>query len=436
MLHLLTFPALAWSVWALGRLVARRIEPSGGDAAPPPVPSWLAGFLLLYLLLQALYGLGIPWQPWILAPLLLAGALAGLRGRAPAITVPWRAIGPGGLVALGALAVFVVCTLLLSNLHADFIFHWGIKAQKFHLARGFDFEYLAWPWNQHVHPDYPNLLPALYATTAILGGGFREVPMALWSAVFFGLALLSARDLLLRLGASRFAAQAATALVGLVLAMFGVGYLQAGGADLGVALAVLAGTAALARPPGRAADIEIGLVAAFAAALKIEGIPLAAFLLLCHLGRRLAHDRGALLAKLPRVLPRAAGPALVTVGIWAYQTTHHSLFQAGNTGTLRWDRLGLVAGELWSSLGTVNWHGFPYLLLALPLLLAWRRGCWIAALCLLQAAFYVYAYLSTPLEPQQLIATSAARLMLHLVPTVLVVLVAGMDRGSREASVG
>ena len=76
----------------------------------------------------------------------------------------------------------------------------------------------------------------------------------------------------------------------------------------------------------------------------------------------------------------------------------------------------------------INWHGLPFVLLALPALLAVRRTRAIAAVCCLQLAFYVYAYLAAPVDVRHWIETSAARLYFHLVPAALVLLVAAVDR--------
>src|SRR6185295_14291628 len=147
---------------------------------------------------------------------------------------------------------------------------WGIKGERFHLARGVDYRFLTESWNGILHPDYPNLLPELYAVTALAGRGFHAEAMMLWSIVWMVLALLSAREALARGGADRFARQATVALLALITAAFGIGNLTAGGADGMIALALLAALPALLAPVGPVSDLQIGVVAAFAAAAKTE----------------------------------------------------------------------------------------------------------------------------------------------------------------------
>ena len=258
--------------------------------------------------------------------------------------------------------------------------------------------------------------------------------MALWSALYFALTVVAARALLDRLGASPFARQAGVAIVGLTLAMFGVGYLQAGGADTLIALALVAGAALLAGEPDRRADVQMGWVAAFAAAAKIEGMALAAWLVGVYLWRRWRRA-GGWPARLPRILVRTLLPTAAVAGVWAWQVTAHGLFQPANAGALDLGRVAVVVPELLRSLLTVNWHGLSFVLLALPFLLAIRRTRPIAAVCCLQLAFYVYVYLSAPVDPREYVMTSAARLYFHLVPMVLVLLIAAADRISSRGRI-
>ncbi len=414
--------------WALGHGFLRRDPEESGELRL--VLSWITGLVVLDLLLLGLDLAGLPWRLATLVPavaaLLLLGWLTGRR-RDAAPVASRRPLGWGDAVAAAAFLVFVVCTALLWNLHPDFIYHWGIKGWKLYLARGLDFAWLASPEAAHAHPDYPNLVPSLFALTAIFGGSFHEVPMALWSALFFALTVLAARALLGRLGASPFGLQGGVAAIGLTLAMFGVGYLQAGGADGPIALALVAGAAILAAAPDSRADAGLGWVAAFAAAAKIEGMALAAWLVAVHLLRRSWHA-GGLPPRLPRILARLLLPGLAVAGLWAWQVTAHGLFQPANAGPLDLGRAAVVFPELWKSLLTVNWHGVSFCLLALPLLLAVPRARPIAAVCCLQLAFYVYVYLSATVDPREYVATSAARLYFHLVPTALAVLIAAADR--------
>ena len=136
-----------------------------------------------------------------------------------------------------------------------------------------------------IHPDYPNLLPEIYAVTALLAGRFDLLRDD------------AAGRRLLRPPARRGAGgaapggsrpvirQAGLALVAWPAGAYGIGGLIVGGADGLLALALAAAVPPLLRPPDRAGDFQIGAAAAFAAAAKMEGVPLAAFLVLAQWGR-------------------------------------------------------------------------------------------------------------------------------------------------------
>jgi hypothetical protein len=421
----------------LGRGWAARAVPPGRRGLEWAVAG-LAGLLLLHLLLLVLTLAGLPWGLATLAPPLTAGIAWSLLSRpvrppgpAPAEAPAPSRWGFGDTAAVLALAAFAFCTARLSDLNSDFIYHWGIKGKTFALARGIDFHYLTRPWSIHLHPDYPNLVPDLFALTALWDGGFREPVMGLGSVAGFALLLLFARDLLTGLAASRFALQVGMAILGLVLCMFGVGYLLAGSPDWLVALALLAAAGPLLAPPSPAADHRLGIAAAVGAAAKIEGIPLAAFLIGIHLVRR-ARGPGArphLAAAL-----RAGLPSLAVVALWAWPTWRFHLFQSQFAGDFRWARLAIVLPELGRALLTVNWHLFALCLLTVPLLVLLRRFRPVALAVALQLAFYVYVYLSARVDTRLYVQTGAARLFFHLVPTVLLLLVAWIDGAPEGAS--
>jgi hypothetical protein len=199
------------------------------------------------------------------------------------------------------------------------------------------------------------------------------------------------------------------------LAAFCIGYYQAGSADLPFALALLLGASALSEPRAGPAALRAGLAAAFAAALKIEGPPFAAILLAL-----VALRHGRELWRRPRLLALAAVPAALVIAPWAYLLARHDLYQPTNSAGLAVAldpaRLVTIAAHAWRVLLLPQWHGGPLLLLALPLLLLARGSRWIAALCGLQLAFYLYVYASAPLEPGFFVLSSFPRLVLHVLP--------------------
>src|SRR4051794_22953761 len=154
------------------------------------------------------------------------------RGSAEAKLTPVRRnLGWGDALALLALAVFAALALSGWIAMPDFIYHWGLKGHRFYLARGVDYPFLAQRWNWAIHPDYPNLVPEMFAVTALLAGAFDVPAMMLETAVLFALFVAACREVLRQGGADPFIQQAGTALVALTSAAFGIGYIMAGAAD-------------------------------------------------------------------------------------------------------------------------------------------------------------------------------------------------------------
>jgi hypothetical protein len=212
------------------------------------------------------------------------------------------------------------------------------------------------------------------------------------------------------------------ALTGLAAAAYSVGYVFAGGADGMVALALAAALPALLVPVEPAADLEIGIAAGFAAASKIEGVPLAAFIGV-HLVRRL---RGGLLAgpSGPRragiAVLAAGGPALAVALPWFVQAHRYHLFQAGNSGPFDWRRGRVVLPAMLDALCAPELHYLPWAVALLPLLWLARRTRPAAAVVSAQLGFYFWVYFASVLEPRFYVLSNFARLLFHLLPAVLV----------------
>ncbi len=382
----------------------------------------LAGLLGLFLWSTGLGILRLPWTrlSWALP---IAVGLAILVSEIPRrLTLP-RGLEWGDGLALAAGLAFAGATHLLWNTNPDFIYHWGIKAQKYQLAGGVDLEFLQLPWNGHVHADYPNFLPVLMALPAVVVGSFEVAPALAFSTLFFALAVVAARALSRSLKLGRWARNVAVAVVALQGAMFGIGYLSAGGADWLLTLAVLLAAAVLSRPLSGSADRLLAVAAAFAAASKIEGVALAAAMIaiqaLRHYRQRGRHPLSTL-----GVL---GWPAALMVVPWVLQVLRHDLFQRANVGGFAWSKAAVVLAELGHSLLTLNWHYLSLVLLTLPLLAVDRRLRPMVALVAFQLGFYVFVYMAGSHDPRQWIRTSAARLYFHLVPTVWVAWVAFID---------
>jgi hypothetical protein len=371
---------------------------------------WMAGALTFHLLLTAYDAAGIRWsRVSLLLPLAVLAAL-GLRRRTEPARLP-SDLGWGDGAALFALAAFALFAPTLWITTPDFVYHWGIKGERFFLTGGVDYAWLAKEWSWVLHPDYPNLLPELFAGTAILAGRFEAPGQMLWSVLFFGLLLAAVREALRRAGVPRPVLQMALASVAFALAAFGLGHRMAGAADWMPALSFAVALPALLRPPDRAGDIEVGIAAAFAAASKIEGMPLAAFLAGIQLLRRRLDWRGSLWLGLPILL--VAVP-------WGIQTFRHGLYQKYNSGTFDPGRAPVVFHGLVAATVGENWHGLSVMLLILPFLLFVGRTRPAAIVATLQLLFYLWIYFSAAVDTEYQIISSFPRLALHLVPAVVV----------------
>ena len=390
-----------------------------------------------------------------LAERLAAGTLAWLAAAALALNLlrhgrkPGAPAGPGGslswgLVVAGAAALvlaWVVASLWSTN--PDFIYHWGIKGHRFFLAGGIDEAFLKKPWNRLSHPDYPFLQPELFAVTAVLRGFFDEPAMLLESALWCFLAAVAARQALLVGGASRFAAESGAAAVGLTLAMFSVAHRLAGGPDPILALVLTAAAAPFFAPvPAQderrrigAWDAQLAVAAAVAAAAKMEGAPLAAFMLTAY-GLRQG------LWRRPWPLPRLAflgGPLLIAVAPWWIQVQWLELAGRANAGPFEWGHWAAIAPELLSSLLHSHWHGLALMLfLTLPLVLLERRARPLVLVCLAQLLLYVYVYFTALEAPEVHVRSSFTRVLCHVVPAWLTAALLAFDvwverRASKQA---
>ena len=413
------------------RLVRARIAPRVGLALGV---AFAAGLAALHLVLYGASIAGWRWSNGVLAALGALGIAAlvwgglGVERRVGGLRLGW-----GDAVALIALAVLAWHALELRIVLSDFMYHWGLKGEKFFLHRGIDWSFLHGFGAWRTHPDYPTLLPELYALTAILGGGFAPEPMMAWS-VLFALALVAAgRDALARGGAPAWAVQAGTAACGLLASGFALSHGLVGGADWIPAWSLLLALPALAGPPDEGADWRIGAAAAVAAAGKMEGVPLGFFLVVVHLLRalRAGRLRGGIGAA--TTLARAGLlPALVVLP-WIAQSHRLHLFQATNSGAFSLERLGIVGRTLADVALDRIWYGLPLLLLAVPWLLGRRRARSAAIVLVLQSLFILYAWASPPIDTQLLVRWSADRLFFQLLPglVVLILLEAAGDPATR-----
>lgn len=393
----------------------------------------IAGAVVFYLLVTALDLLRIPWHPLVLAGSLGAAiALAHRYLHVPAVHTPSTAakarLSWGDGIALLALAAFAWFAVSLCNVIPDFYFHWGLKGERFFLARGTDYDFLAMPWNEVLARDYPTLLPDLYAAAALLAGRFSARAMMLWSVGAFGLLLLAGREALRQAGVVRFVAESTLALTALAVAAAGIRGNMAGSADWMISLTLVVAMPALMRPPDRAGNVQLGVAAAFAAASKAEGSVLAAILIVVQAVRGLAGTRSGRRFDFP-ALAALLVPAAVVVVHWQAEVRRFHLARSYYGGIHLHHAQAILSALHYELTASPTWHGFAYSLLLLPLLAFRRRLRPVVAVLAMQLAFYLYSYYSFLFDPVPLVLTSFDRLELHLVPAILFASGIALDAG-------
>ena len=398
----------------------------GCGAALSTTLALMAGLLVLHLVLQALWWLGIEWSPPVLWSVvgLMGASLAVLLYRGWVSSPESREVSTWSAwdwLSLASVLSFAVAAAGLRSTISDFVYHWGLKAHRFFEVQTLDLEYLARAENAYAHPDYPNLLPEVFAFSAILSGRFEPRVLLLWSSVFLALTVWLIRDALRARLESTAHASLATAAIACGLSAFSIGYYQAGGADWPFALGLLCG-ALLVERAHSASELAVGVCAAFVAATKIEGLPLALLLIgLFSLRRRrvlFSRPWSAVLARSGWLL----GPTALVVGSWAFQVQRYGLLQPGNLAAPNLTNAREMAAGIWYSVTLQQWFGLPFLLILLPLLVLSRPSRWLAAIVGLQLSVYIALYLSTPLDTHFLVITSFPRLLLHLMPAFLLAL--------------
>jgi hypothetical protein len=456
----------------LGSRFASRLASPADGALYRGVIYTMAGAVALHLVLTGLDFAGVRWSLPVLAVcgLVIAGIAAiaseegeqpdrpsrvplsrgggwggrergrgeGLgRGDAEAKLAPMRGEGPGrgrlgwgDALALFALAVFTAFALSGWITMPDYIYHWGLKGHRFYLAGGVDYRFLAHRWSWSIHPDYPNLVPEMFAVTAFLTGFFDMPAMMLGTTVLFALLVAACREGLRQGGAPPFVQQAGTALVALSSAAFGIGYIMAGAADWNLALALAAAVPPLFRPPDRAGDFQIGVIAAFAAASKIEGVPLAAFLVAVQAVR---HAWAEPRLKLRPAVAAGLLPAAVVLP-WLGRAAHHHLFQPVDSGAFKLAHAGEIFAGVGEALRLPAWHGFLPVMLLPPLLLVLRRTRAFATAATLELLFYFYAYFTSPVRNYRyFVLSNFPRLGFQLVPACMVAVLVAWSLKKRTA---
>jgi len=171
-----------------GLPLLRRSSSCGCSPAAGVAIAWAGGTVILTVLLTMLAALGIPWRPWLVTAIALVAG--GVAWRLPASRPPReeKMAQPGWPTLVAAALCTVVASAGLVQLaagaatSADLSFSWGVKAVRFALDRGMDFQWMQLPHLIHLHPNYPPLWPVSLAWGALAAGSlpWTAVPVVTW----------------------------------------------------------------------------------------------------------------------------------------------------------------------------------------------------------------------------------------------------------------
>jgi len=150
--------------------------------------AWAGGTLALAALLTALAALGVAWKPTLVLaiaviPVVIASRMPPPQSRTGTTLPPFDR----PILVAAALAVTVASAGLYqfaagAATSADLSYFWGVKAARFALDRGIDFQWLQQPHLIHLHPNYPPLWPVSLAWSAKVAGAlpWTTVPIFTW----------------------------------------------------------------------------------------------------------------------------------------------------------------------------------------------------------------------------------------------------------------
>lgn len=396
-------------------------------------PLALCAAMLLATALHLRWSIGLLLLPSA-AALLLPGEplLRRFGDPSPSPGEPPRALGfeVAGLATILGVIAYAAGTARATA--ADFVLFWGTKGQRFARARAIDVAFLRDPLHSLIHPDYPPLVPCLYAWGGLIAGRFA------WRTALLSFPLFVAFAALTLYGFSRPAlgrrvALANASLLAVLLGFLGVANMVAGDAEPELFLFEVLALAALVFAGGSPAGLAAaGVGLAGAVLTKIEGTVFAVLVVGAYAafgisGSRRSRARAAVIVGLP---PAAA------LAAWLLFARHNGLldvFRLGARTRLTLEELPVVLREL------VRYDLFG------PRLAAWavvgalliarrppRAALFPLAVAAGFVAFMVYMYLSGPGDPTLWIQWSAARLAMTPLICVLVATMVPAGPGQLE----
>lgn len=401
------------AIFAVGLPLARAVDREARGTMLLGL-AYLYGSGAVFAVLGTFALAGIRWATWTIAAALAVIAIGASRAAwriAPRVARAPDASGAAHVPERPALARILDALTLLSGiayaLYAtlaapwewDFWAIWGLKGRVFHEAGGVDWRYLASPWNEFAHPDYPLLLPLNYAFVGLIDGDWNDRWLGLWSVGYAGAALAVVRHLARREASPWIASAITLAITGFALSRH-VGSAEApliafGGCGLLFARVAAHGDATAARH----AALCLGL----GASVKNEGLALAVAVAIA-------------LAVVQRRLLVRLWPALAIAAPWLVLRAVHALptdLAEGNVLARLGGHLG-EAGSFAFAFAREMPRPWFWLTLALALAVTPRAAIAPERVVLLasglQTCFVLGAFLMTPHDMHWHIATAWPRL--------------------------
>jgi hypothetical protein len=369
--------------------------------------AFAGGMLITAVLMFAMSLLHIRWSPALLLIAMafgVRGALCSFSGPKSANCRPHPTLIVIAITAWAALTGRETCS--------DLLFFWGPKGIHFAIAGGIDLDFLRYPFYFLMHPDYPPLLPLVYAWGATFAGK---------SFSWFGALALTPLTLLAAALAfrgisrsSRFAFLFASVL------SFGFAVADIAGAGeppllLFESIAVAALTFA---PEDRGAILLASIMAAGAVFTKVEGMPFAIVLVVAYaLTRR-------------RILPALAMAILpvALLGAWILFANHYNMLDAyANRNAIHLELLPRVLHDV-AHEARYNALFAPWIAALAPMFFGrnFRRAAFPLLVTAGSLAATIFIYLHSG-DPGFWIASSAQRVLLTPLMTLSVATAAASE---------
>lgn len=381
---LLTLPLFGLWTWRLE--VVRRVDLGARIAV-----AGAAGALTVAVVMSVLSLVHVRWTIAVIGLLGLLGPL-GLLGRPrTSYDVLQR---PRSLMTIAFVALTCYGILTARESAGDLHFFWGPKAIHFVEARGINVAFLA--NHAHPNPDYPPLVPLVFAWATLVAGGFSW-----WGALLSSALCMIACIAIVRgftgddFGALLLAAIYAWA--------FAIGYIP-GGADAPLLLFETLALIALTRN----ADVLAAIGLAGAAFTKVEGATFVIAVVLAIILVRRDFKRAL----------RVAAPAFVLFAAWlAFLLINHLIFGYGEAPTpihfnVIAKTLALVAQSAQYRIAALPW--------IVPIvLLIWRRNALPLVVAVLTFGVAIFFYIHNQ-NPSWWIAASAPRVLLTPLTALIV----------------